>query len=174
MMSMGCSMVPMMYPGVQQYMPQMGMGMGMGMGMEMGMNRPMMPFPSVLGGSTLPTTAAAAHLGQRYPMPAFHMPHMAAPDSSRIQANNQSDPVLNSLGTQSSNQPRVPNFADPYLQYLQQMQMPPAQVFWEPPLILGSMVGCVYDTINLPSKCTITTSVSCLHLIAVYHCLRYL
>ncbi|CBI37249.3 unnamed protein product, partial [Vitis vinifera] len=127
MMSMGCSMVPMMYPGVQQYMPQMGMGMGMGMGMEMGMNRPMMPFPSVLGGSTLPTTAAAAHLGQRYPMPAFHMPHMAAPDSSRIQANNQSDPVLNSLGTQSSNQPRVPNFADPYLQYLQQMQMPPAQ-----------------------------------------------
>lgn len=128
-------MVPMMYPGVQQYMPPMGMGMGMGMGMEMGINRPMMPFPSVLGGSALPTTAAAAaaaHLGQRYPIPAFHMPHMAAPDSSRIQANNQSDSVLNPLGAQSSNQPRpVPNFTDHYLHYLQQMQIqtPPAQVF---------------------------------------------
>lgn len=140
MMSMGCNMVPMMYHGVQHYMQQMGMGMGM----EMAMNRPMMPFPSVLGGSTLPTTAAAAQLGQRYPMPTYHMPHMVAPDSSRIQANSQPDPVLNSLNAQTPNQPRVPIFAGPYLQYLHQMHMPPPQVIWQPKLILGSKVGCVY------------------------------
>ncbi|MCH90625.1 transcription factor PIF1-like, partial [Trifolium medium] len=28
MMSMGCGMVPMMFPGIQQYMPTIGMGMG--------------------------------------------------------------------------------------------------------------------------------------------------
>ncbi|KAH1060595.1 hypothetical protein GLYMA_02G160200v4 [Glycine max] len=37
MMSMGCGIIPMIFPGIQQYMPPMGMaiGMGMGMGMEM-------------------------------------------------------------------------------------------------------------------------------------------
>ncbi|XWS76142.1 hypothetical protein CRYUN_Cryun01aG0151300 [Craigia yunnanensis] len=132
MMSMGCGMVPMMFPGVQQYMPTMGMGigMGMGMGMDMGISRPMMPFPNVLAGSALPTPAAAAHLGPRFPMPAFHMPPpVPAPDPSRIQPNNQSDAMLNMLGMQNPNQPRVPNFADPYQQYLglHQMQLPPPQ-----------------------------------------------
>ncbi|KAL6210881.1 hypothetical protein ACLB2K_016111 [Fragaria x ananassa] len=67
MMSMGCGMVPMMFPGVQPYMP-MGMarmGMGMGMGMDMGMNRPMMPYGNVLAGSPMPTAAAAAHMRPR-------------------------------------------------------------------------------------------------------------
>uniref|UniRef100_A0A5B6Z9K0 Putative transcription factor PIF1-like n=1 Tax=Davidia involucrata TaxID=16924 RepID=A0A5B6Z9K0_DAVIN len=119
MMSMGCSMFPMMFPGIQQYMPPMGMGM------EMGMSRPMMPFPSVLAGSALPTPAAAAHLGPRFPMPAFHMPHIPLPDPSRMQATSQSDPMLNSLGAQNPNQLRMPNLADPYQQYLglQQMQV---------------------------------------------------
>ncbi|XVF32265.1 hypothetical protein REPUB_Repub17cG0067000 [Reevesia pubescens] len=124
MMSMGCGMVPMMFPGVPQYMPTMGMGIGMGMGMDMGISRPMMPFPNVLAGSALPTPAAAAHLGPRFPMPAFHMPTpVPAPGPSRIQPNNQSD------GMQNPNQPRIPNFADPYQQYigLHQMQLPPPQ-----------------------------------------------
>ncbi|KAJ0054613.1 hypothetical protein Pint_01611 [Pistacia integerrima] len=132
MMSMGCGMVPMMFPGMQQYMPNMGMGigMGMGMGMDMGMNRPMMPFPNVLAGSPLPTPAAAAHLGPRFPMPAFHMPAVPGPDPSRIQATNQSDPMLNSFSMQNPNQPRVANFVDPYQQYLalHQMQFPLQQV----------------------------------------------
>ncbi|KAJ4728383.1 Transcription factor like [Melia azedarach] len=128
MMSMGCGMVPMMFPGIQQYMPNMGMGIGMGMGvgmgMEMGMSRPMMPFPNVLAGSALPTPPAAAHLGPRFPMPAFHMPPI--PDPSRVQAANQSDPRLNSFGMQNPNQPQATNFADPYQQYLalHQMQLP--------------------------------------------------
>ncbi|KAI3848031.1 hypothetical protein MKW92_003665 [Papaver armeniacum] len=73
MMSMGCGMVPMMFPpGVQQYMSPMGMGMGIGMGMGMGMdfglNRPiMMPYTSVLA-------PRHAHLGQIPPVPGFHVP----------------------------------------------------------------------------------------------------
>ncbi|XP_017615087.1 transcription factor PIF1-like isoform X1 [Gossypium arboreum] len=133
MMSMGCGMVPMMFPGVQQYMPTMGMGIGMGMGMDIG--RPTMPFTNVLAGSPLPTPAAAAHLGPRFPMPPFHLPPPAlapapAPDPSRIQPNNQSDTMLNRLGVQNPNQPCVPNFADPYQQYnigLHPMQLSPPQ-----------------------------------------------
>ncbi|KAG8489061.1 hypothetical protein CXB51_017035 [Gossypium anomalum] len=137
MMSMGCGMVPMMFPGVQQYMPTMGMGIGMGMGMGMDIGRPTMPFTNVLAGSPLPTPAAAAHLGPRFPMPPFHMPPPAlapapapAPDPSRIQPNNQSDTMLNRLGVQNPNQPCVPNFADPYQQYnigLHPMQLSPPQ-----------------------------------------------
>ncbi|XP_059626132.1 transcription factor PIF1-like isoform X2 [Cornus florida] len=125
MMTMGCSMVPMMFPGIQQYMPPIGMGMGMGM--DMGMNRPMIPFPPVLAGSALPTSAAAAHLGPRYPMPAFHMP-AALPDPSRMQATSQSDPLLHSLGTQP-NQSRMPSLVEQYQQYpgLYQMQIRPHQ-----------------------------------------------
>ncbi|KAL2488105.1 Transcription factor PIF1 [Forsythia ovata] len=126
MMSMGCGMIPMMYPGVQQFMPAMGMGvgmgMGMGMGMEMGMNRPMVPFPSHLPGSPMPNPAAAAaaqaHMGQRFPMPPFHMSPVPVPEPSRIQVSNQTDPTLNPLVTNNPNQPQIPNFVDPYQQYL--------------------------------------------------------
>ncbi|KAK9993223.1 hypothetical protein SO802_022926 [Lithocarpus litseifolius] len=127
MMSMGCGMVPMIFPGVQQYMPTMGMGigmgMGMGMGMEMGINRPMFPFPNMLAGSGLPT-GAAAHLGPRFPMPAF-MPPVPVPDPSRIQSN-QSEQMLNSIGAQHPGQSWFPNFTDPYQQYVapHQMQLP--------------------------------------------------
>ncbi|GAU23013.1 hypothetical protein TSUD_336610 [Trifolium subterraneum] len=122
MMSMGCGMVPMMFPGIQQYMPTMGMGMGMGMSMEMGINRPVMPFPNMLSGSTLP---AAANLGPRFAaMPPFHMPHVPTPDSSRMQATNQADNnMFISVGTHDSNQSRIPNFTDPYQQYLGPHQM---------------------------------------------------
>lgn len=124
---MGCGMVPMMFPGVQPYMP-MGMarmGMGMGMGMDMGMNRPMMPYGNVLAGSPMPTAAAAAHMRPRFPMPAYQMQTMLPNDPNRVQATNQSEHMSNPLGTESQNQTRGPNFADPYQQYFtpQQMQM---------------------------------------------------
>lgn len=131
-MSMGCGMVPMMFPGIQQYMPPLGMGigMGMGMGMEMGMNRPIMPFPNVLTGSGMTTPAAAAHLGHRFPMPAFHMLPVPTTEPPRAQAPNQSDYMFQSFATQNPNQPRIPNFSDPYQQYLgsHQMQLPLQQV----------------------------------------------
>ncbi|CAK9140822.1 unnamed protein product [Ilex paraguariensis] len=131
MMSMGCSMVPMIFPGIQQYMPPMGMGMGMGMGM----NQPMVPFPSVLPGSTLPTPPGSAHLGPRFSMPAFHMPPVPLPDASRIQATNQPDPI--SIASQNPNQPQIPNFADSaYQQYIglrhMQVQFPQTQAVVQP------------------------------------------
>ncbi|XP_048429632.1 transcription factor PIF1 isoform X2 [Pyrus x bretschneideri] len=130
MVSMGCGMVPMMFPGVQQMMSMpMGMGIGMGMGMGMGMemasiNRPMMPFPNVIAGSPMPT--AAAHMGPRFPIPPFHMQPIPASDPARVPAVNQTDHMINSLGAQNPNQSRMPNFADPYQQFFgpQQMQLP--------------------------------------------------
>ncbi|XP_027363897.1 transcription factor PIF1-like [Abrus precatorius] len=138
MMSMGCGMVPMMFPGIQQYMPPMGMGIGMGMGMDMGMNRPVMPFPNMLASSTLPAATAATHLGPRFPMPPFHMPHVPiTSDPSRMQAANQSENnnmQLNSLGTLDPDQSRIPNFTDPYQQYLglQQVQLQLMQAMNQP------------------------------------------
>ncbi|XP_010264023.1 PREDICTED: transcription factor PIF1-like isoform X2 [Nelumbo nucifera] len=133
MMSMGCGMVPMMFPGVQQYMPTIGMGMGMGMGMDMGigmgmgMSRPVLPFHSILAGSGMPTPTAAAHLGPKLPMPAFHLPPVPTVGPSRGQATNQSDPASNSIGMQNPSQMLFPNFPDPYQHYfgLHQMQVPP-------------------------------------------------
>ncbi|KAL0418585.1 UNVERIFIED_CONTAM: Transcription factor PIF1, partial [Sesamum radiatum] len=126
MMSMGCGMMPMMYPGMQQYMPAMGIGMGMGMGMDMGMNR---PYPSMLPGSAMPNPAAVAHMGPRFPMPPFHMQPVPVPDPSRIQASNPTDPMLNSVAPHNPNQPRMPNFIDPYQQFLglHQAQLPLSQ-----------------------------------------------
>ncbi|XP_060180515.1 transcription factor PIF1-like isoform X1 [Lycium barbarum] len=117
MMSMGCGMVPMMYPGMQQYMPPMGMGMGMGMGMEMGMNRPMVPYPPLLPGAAMQNAAAAAQMGPRFAMPPFHLPPVPVPDPSRMQASSQPDPMLNPLVAHNPNQPRLPNFNDPYQQF---------------------------------------------------------
>nr|GEX93959.1 transcription factor PIF1-like isoform X1 [Tanacetum cinerariifolium] len=128
-MSMGYGMVPMMFPGVQRYMPPMAaMGMGMGMGMEhVGMNRPMVPYPAVLPGPPMPNpaaaAAAAAHLSQRFPVPRFPMPQIPVMGPTRSQ-----DQMMNPLPLQNTNQPRVP-FADPYQQYigLPQTQMPQPQ-----------------------------------------------
>ncbi|QHO23544.1 hypothetical protein HN51_047236 [Arachis hypogaea] len=90
MMSMGYSMLPMMFSGIQQYIHSIGMGIGMGMGVEMGMNRPVMPFPNMLAGSALPpaTPSGAPHLGPRFPLPPLHMPHV---DASRMQVQNLPD-----------------------------------------------------------------------------------
>ncbi|KAM7265087.1 hypothetical protein ACFE04_002770 [Oxalis oulophora] len=115
MMSMGCGMVPMMFPGIQtQYMAPMtmgGFGMSMGMDMGMGMARPMMPFPN-----SMPSPNAAA----RFPIPPFHI------------QTNQADPLLNTLGMHNTNQPRIPIFQDTHQQQymgLRQMQLPLQQQF---------------------------------------------
>lgn len=124
MMSTGCSMVPMMYPGIPQYMPTMGMTMGMGMSMEMG--RPMVPYPPLMLGPAMRNAAAAAQMAPRYPLPAYRLPPFPAPRPSRIPAANQPDHLrLNSLVGHNTNQPRLPNFIDPYHQYfgLQQAKL---------------------------------------------------
>ncbi|XP_009794497.1 transcription factor PIF1 [Nicotiana tabacum] len=130
MMSMGCGMVPMMYPGMQQYMPAMGMGM-VGMGMEIGMNRPMVPYPPLLPGAAMQNAAAAAQMGPRFPMAPFHLPPVPVPDPSRMQASSQQDPMLNPLVARNPNQPRLPNFNDPYQQHFglhqAQVQLPQNQ-----------------------------------------------
>ncbi|XP_022159249.1 transcription factor PIF1-like isoform X2 [Momordica charantia] len=128
MMSMGCGMLPMMFPGMQQFVPPMGMGLGMGMGMETSANRPMMPYPNMLAGSTFPRQAGAAQLGPTFPFAAFHMAHIASNDPSRIQGTNQSDPMHSSPGMQNINQSRMSSSLDGYQQFLgsQQMQVPAA------------------------------------------------
>ncbi|XP_024975152.1 transcription factor PIF1-like isoform X1 [Cynara cardunculus var. scolymus] len=118
MMSMGCSMVPMMFPGVQQYMSPMAMGMGM--------NHAMVPYPSILPGSSLPNpaaavaAAAATQLGPRFPVPGFNMPPpvtiTGGPAAS--QAANLSAPMMSSFPSHNQNQPQAPNFSDPFQQYL--------------------------------------------------------
>ncbi|KAA0037888.1 transcription factor PIF1-like isoform X1 [Cucumis melo var. makuwa] len=127
MMSMGCGMVPMMYPGVQQFMPPMGMGLGMGMGigMEAGVNRPMMPYPNMLAGPMFPRLAGATQLGPSFSFPPFHMAHVSNADPSRIQETNQSDQMHSSSGMQNINLPRASSSFDSYHQFpgSQQMQM---------------------------------------------------
>ncbi|KAM3267579.1 transcription factor PIF1-like [Capsicum chacoense] len=126
MMSTGCSMVPMMYPGFPQYMPTMGMNMGMGMSMEMGMNRPIVPYQPLMPSPAMQNAAAVAQMAPRYPLPAYHLPPFLAPDSSRIPVANQPDPPrLNSLVGHNTNQPKLPHFADSYDQYfgLQQARL---------------------------------------------------
>lgn len=126
MMSTGCSMVPMMYPGIPQYMPTMGMNMGIGMNMEMSMNQPMNPYPQLMPGPATRNAAAAAQIAPQYPLPAYHLSQFPAPDPSRTPVANQPDPPqLNSHIGHNVNQPRLPNFSDPYHQYfgLQQAQL---------------------------------------------------
>lgn len=109
MMSMGCGMVPIMYPGVQQYMPAMGMAM------DFNMNRPLVPYSGMLQGPTLPNPAAGAQMAPRFPMPAYHMP--AVHDPSRMQALNTVDP-LNPIAGHNPH----PNLTNPYQQYLAPQQ----------------------------------------------------
>ncbi|WMV31946.1 hypothetical protein MTR67_025331 [Solanum verrucosum] len=125
MMATGCSMVPVMYPGIPQYMTTMGMNMGMGMSMEMGRNLPMVSYPPLMPDPAMRNAAAAAQMAPQYPLPAYHMPPFPAPDPSRIPVGNQADPPrLYSHVGHNINQPRLANFSDPYHQYfgLQQAQ----------------------------------------------------
>lgn len=131
---MGYGMVPMMFPGVQRYMPTMAAAaMGMGMGMDqVGMNRPMVSYPPILPGSAMPNpaaAAAAAHLAPRFPIPRFQMAQVPIMGPTRNQTANPSDPTMNPFPIQNANQPRMVPFADPYQQYhgLPQTQFPQPQ-----------------------------------------------
>ncbi|XP_047315870.1 transcription factor PIF1-like [Impatiens glandulifera] len=116
MMSMGCTMVPMMFPGVQHYMPAVGMGM------DMGMMRPMMQFPPVVPGSGVPNQATSTNMTPRFPIPNFHLPS----DPNRIQETNLPDSMMNSSSAPTQNhshsqmqqQQQQQNIVDPYQQYL--------------------------------------------------------
>ncbi|KAG2323596.1 hypothetical protein Bca4012_059075 [Brassica carinata] len=114
MMSMGCGMMPMMYTGMQQYMPHMAMGMGMGM--DMGMSRPpppppFMPFPNMLASQRpLPPQT---RMGGSYPP-------VHASDPSRVYGSNQQfDP--------NSSQAQYPGYMDPYQQFRSPSQPPQFQ-----------------------------------------------
>lgn len=122
-MSMGCGMLPMMYPGVQQYIPAMGMGMGLGI--DMSMNRPMMPYPPLMPGLGMSSAAAAGNIGPRFPVPPFHMQPIPMHDQSRMQAASQADPMPSSLVVNNPNQPQVLNIPDTYQQF---MGLQPAQM----------------------------------------------
>uniref|UniRef100_A0A7N0U512 BHLH domain-containing protein n=1 Tax=Kalanchoe fedtschenkoi TaxID=63787 RepID=A0A7N0U512_KALFE len=116
MMSMGCGMVPMMFPGMQQYMQPMGMGLGVDP------NRPVMPFPM----------ATPTHLAPRFPVPSYNhlpLPPFVANAASRIQVNNPAS-MLNPVGTQNANLVQVHPMAAQYQPYLgyQTMPMQPSQI----------------------------------------------
>ncbi|KAG6606335.1 Transcription factor PIF1, partial [Cucurbita argyrosperma subsp. sororia] len=124
--SMGCGMVPMMSPGVQQFMPPMPMGLGMGM--ETSVNLPMMPDRNMLSGSTFPSPAGAAQIGPTFTHPAFHMAHDPNTDPSRTQGTDLSEHVHSLSEMQNINHPRFSSSLHGYQQFLgsQQMQVPAA------------------------------------------------
>ncbi|XP_056164190.1 transcription factor PIF1-like [Syzygium oleosum] len=67
MMSMGCGLVPVVFPGLQPYMPCMNMGTAI----DAGMNRSRMLFPNVLAGSMTQPSPNGAQLGPGFPIPTF-------------------------------------------------------------------------------------------------------
>lgn len=99
-MSMGCGMMPMMYPGMQQYMA-----------MGMGMNQPLpppsfMPFPNMLPAQRpLPTQNPMG--GSVFSAPQYPV-HPSDPSRLYVQ-NQQCDPT--------SSQPQYPGYMDPYQQF---------------------------------------------------------
>ncbi|KAL5059826.1 hypothetical protein RYX36_031430 [Vicia faba] len=59
-----------------------------------------------------------------FAMPPFHTPYVPTPDSFTMQAANLADNNMpTSVGTHNSNQLGIPNFTDPYQQYLGPYQM---------------------------------------------------
>nr|XP_043611470.1 transcription factor PIF1-like [Erigeron canadensis] len=153
MISMGCSMVPMMYPGVPM---AMGMGIGMGMGMDMGINRPIVPYPAILPASSMPNPAAvaAAHVGQHFPVPGYSISPMPVAGPAVSQAANVAAPIMSSFPPHSQNQPRVPNFTDPFQQYhavqQTQEQLPQCQgIGGMPPIAIKPSIISSKDATNL-------------------------
>lgn len=117
MMFMGCGMIHVISLGIQQYMPLI----------RMGINKPVMPFPNMFLGSTLPT-----NFKPRFLVPHFHMLHVPTLDSFTMPIINLEDNnIPTSLGTRDSNQPCILKFTDLYQQYLgpRQMQFQLMQVF---------------------------------------------
>ncbi|KFK40384.1 hypothetical protein AALP_AA3G366400 [Arabis alpina] len=107
MMSMGCGMMPMMYTGMQQYMPHMAMGMGMGMNQPLPHPPSFMPFPNMLAAQRPLPTQTPMGSGSVFSGP--HYPTHASDPSRVYLPNQQSDPM--------SNQPQFPGYMDPYQQF---------------------------------------------------------
>ncbi|XP_064992394.1 uncharacterized protein LOC135629137 isoform X4 [Musa acuminata AAA Group] len=139
MMSMGCNPGAVMFPGVQTYMPPMGMGMHMGLGMGMGMGmglgmrmgtdmaggnipRPILPF------GPIPCPPVTAHppvqFGPRPTcttplMPSFHpSPAMPIADQARFEAINQQNHLSDTLNIRSPNMGQMPHVVDPFHHFL--------------------------------------------------------
>ena len=94
LMWMGTGVAPMMFPGVQHYMPRMGMGMGMGI----------CPSP-------LPSIHNQMHL-QRVQLLDQSMPAAPPPNQPQI----CQTPVLNPVNYQ--NQMQNPNFSEQFAHYM--------------------------------------------------------
>lgn len=118
MMSVGYRVIPMMYPGIQQYMRAMGMGMGM--------NRPIVPYPNILPGSMCPISADT---NPTFSTPAFRQPQVYQPDPTRIQASDHTAIMLSLLIGGNPSQTQAPNFVSAYQQFLgsQQAQISSSQ-----------------------------------------------
>ncbi|XP_058749316.1 transcription factor PIF1-like [Vicia villosa] len=110
MMSMRYGTVSMMFPAIQQYMrPPIGMGM----------NMPVMSFPNMF-----PSSTSSLNFGPRFSMPSVHMPRVSTPGSFIIPATNPANNNMStSVGTYNSNHLGIPNFTDPYQQYMGAYQM---------------------------------------------------
>ncbi|KAG1361451.1 putative transcription factor PIF1 [Cocos nucifera] len=137
MMSAGCNMRPVMLPGVQTYLPPIGIGIGIGvgggagMGMGMGTGAKMGPVmgagdlgrPLLQYGSFLPCPHMAApvpaQFGPRVLVPSFLSPTMAIADPMGVEAPGQRDPTSsNSVGMQGTKMVQIPPIGDPYCPFL--------------------------------------------------------
>lgn len=117
-------MGPAMFPGVQTYLPAMGIGMGVGVGTGLKMG----PVIGVGGpgrqllqyGSFLPCSPIAApvpaQFGPRLLVPSFHVPTtMATADQIGVEPPGQQDPTSsNSVGMQGTKSVQIPRIGDPY------------------------------------------------------------
>ncbi|KAK3415270.1 hypothetical protein EUGRSUZ_H00819 [Eucalyptus grandis] len=121
MMSMGCSMVPVVFPGVQAYMPCMNMGTAT----NVGMNPPTMLYPNILASSLMQLSANGVHLSPGWPFSNFSM-QQETPDQFRTPPPNHLDPTLSSKMIQNLSQ-RFPANAGSFQQQqgLYYMQQPP-------------------------------------------------
>lgn len=86
MMSMGCSMVPVVFPVVQAYMPCMN-------ATNVGMNPPTMLYPNILASSLMQLSANGVHLSPGWPFSNFSM-QQETPDQFRTPPPNHLDPTL--------------------------------------------------------------------------------
>ncbi|XP_030547770.2 transcription factor PIF1-like [Rhodamnia argentea] len=121
MLSMGCGMVPVAFPGVQACMPFMNMGTAM----DAGTNRPVMLFPNILASSMMQPSTNGAHLGSGVPITTFRM-QQEAPNQYTTPSPNHWDPTLSSQMTQNPSQ-QFPENASSFQQQLSlhYVQQPP-------------------------------------------------
>jgi len=114
-------MVPVVFPGVQAYMPCMNMGTAT----NVGMNPPTMLYPNILASSLMQLSANGVHLSPGWPFSTFSM-QQETPDQFRTPPPNHLDPTLSSKMIQNLSQ-RFPANAGSFQQQqgLYYMQQPP-------------------------------------------------